>query len=461
MSDRPTLTFCGAAGTVTGSRHLVTVGGKRLLLDCGEFQGLKDLRARNWAQFPFAAAGIDAVVLSHAHIDHSGALPLLAKRGFKGPIYCTGATADLLELLLRDAAHLQEEEADFRNRHGRTKHAPALPLYTLADAETALRQVERREFERDFTPVAGATARFRRAGHILGSATVELRFAAGGTLVFTGDLGRYDRPILRDPAPVPMADTLLIESTYGDRLHTGDPAADLAAAVTHTAQQGGALVIPAFAVGRTQELLWMLRQLEDANRVPALPVYVDSPMAVDVTELYVRRAKDGDADIRPEVAATRNPLTTRHCKFTRSVDESKAINAVRGPVIILSASGMATGGRVLHHLAQRLPEHTTTVLLVGYQAAGTRGRALQDGAKMLRIMGQDVAVRAAVAMIHSLSAHGDRAEMLRWLDGFTRPPRAVYAVHGEDAAAQAWAQAIAARPGWTAAVARDGQTITL
>ena len=461
MSDRPTLTFCGAAGTVTGSRHLVSFGGKQLLLDCGEFQGLKDLRERNWADFPFAAAGIAAVVLSHAHIDHSGALPLLVKRGFRGPIYCTPGTADLLELLLRDAAHLQEEEADFRNRHDRTKHAPALPLYTLADAETALRQVEPREFARDFAPADGATALFRRAGHILGSATIELRFAAGGTLVFTGDLGRYNRPILRDPEPVPQADTLLIESTYGDRVHSGDPAADLERAVQHTAQRGGALVIPAFAVGRTQELLWMLRQLEDASRVPVLPVYVDSPMAVDVTDLYVRHARSGDDDIRPEVAASRTPLATRQCRFVRTVDESKAINGVRGPVIIISASGMATGGRVLHHLAQRLPEPTTTVLLVGYQAAGTRGRALQDGAKTVTIMGQDVAVRAAVTTIHALSAHGDRDEMLRWLDGFTRPPRAVYAVHGEDEAARAWAQTIAARPGWTAAGAQDGETVAL
>ena len=432
-----------------------------MLLDCGEFQGLKDLRERNWADFPFAAARIDAVVLSHAHIDHSGALPLLVKRGFTGPIYCTPGTADLLDCLLKDAAHLQEEEADFRNRHARTKHTPALPLYTLADAETALRQVEPRDFGRAFTPVADVTALFRGAGHIMGSATVELRFAAGGTLVFTGDLGRYGRPILRDPAPVPQADTLLIESTYGDRVHTGDPAADLEQAVKETARRGGALVVPAFAVGRTQELLWMLRQLEDANRIPVLPVYVDSPMAVDVTELYVRHAKSGDADIRPDLAAMRAPLTTRQCKFTRTVDQSKAINAVRGPVIIISASGMATGGRVLHHLAQRLPEPSTSVLLVGYQAAGTRGRALQDGAKVVRIMGQDVPVRASVATIHALSAHGDREEMLRWLGGFTKPPRAVYAVHGEDQAARGLAQAIAARPGWTAAVAQDKQTITL
>ena len=401
------------------------------------------------------------MVLSHAHIDHSGALPLLVKRGFRGPIYCTSGTADLLELLLRDAAHLQEEEADFRNRHAQTKHAPALPLYTVADAETALRQVEPREFEQAFAPADGATVLFRRAGHIMGSATVELTFAAGGTLVFTGDLGRYGRPILRDPEPVPRADVLLIESTYGDRVHTGDAAADLERAVKDAAQRGGALVIPAFAVGRTQELLWMLRDLEDASRIPVLPVYVDSPMAVDVTDLYVRHAKRGDDDIRPDVAALRRPLTTRQSTFARTVDQSKAINAVRGPVIIISASGMATGGRVLHHLAQRLPESSTTVLLVGYQAAGTRGRALQDGAKTLKIMGQDVAVRASVATIHALSAHADRDEMLRWLNGFAKPPRAVYAVHGEDQAAQALAQAIGARPGWTAAVAQDKQRVTL
>jgi metallo-beta-lactamase family protein len=461
VSDRPTLTFCGAAGTVTGSRHLVSFGRRQVLLDCGEFQGLKDLRERNWADFPFAAARIDAVVLSHAHIDHSGALPLLVKRGFRGPIYCTPGTADLLELLLRDAAHLQEEEADFRNRHNRTKHAPALPLYTTADAEAALRQVEPRDFSAAFTPADGATALFRRAGHIMGSATVELRFSAGGTLVFTGDLGRYGRPILRDPEPVPQADTLLIESTYGDRVHTGDPAADLERAVKDTAKKGGALVIPAFAVGRTQELLWMLRDLEDAKRVPVLPVYVDSPMAVDVTDLYVRHAKSGDDDIRPELAAMKRPLTTSQSKFARTVDESKAINSVRGPVIIISASGMATGGRVLHHLAQRLPEPTTTVLLVGYQADGTRGRALQDGAKTVTIMGQEVPVRAAVTTIHALSAHGDRDEMLRWLNGVTTPPRATYAVHGEDQAARAFVRAIAARPGWSAAVAQDRQVVTL
>lgn len=463
MSARPdaTVQFCGAAETVTGSMHLVTANGRRVLLDCGLFQGLKALRERNWRDPPFDPKRLDAVVISHAHIDHTGALPLLVRRGYRGPIYCTPATVDLLGVLLPDAAHLQEEEADRANRHKYSKHAPALPLYTDADAQQALSQLKGTRIGQPF-PVAGAfTATYRHAGHILGAATVDLQVGSGPRVVFSGDLGRYDRPILPDPEPVPEADVLLLESTYGDREHVPGTADQLARVVTETADRGGALLIPAFVVDRTQEVLWLLQHLEDERRIPVLPVYVDSPSATDVTEIYRRHTADLDAGMIDAMRRGERSLHTKRGQFCRTVQESKRLNDVRGPVIIISSSGMATGGRILHHLQHRLPDPRTTVLLVGFQAEGTRGRALQDGAKTIRMFGEAVPVAARVETINGLSAHADRTETLRWLTGFTRPPRQTYLVHGEPPEAQALEVAIEQRFGWSVQAARDGETVSI
>lgn len=461
MPTPASIQFLGAAGTVTGSMHLVTANGRRVLLDCGLFQGLKDLRERNWRDFPFDAKSLDAVVISHAHIDHTGALPLLVKRGYRGPIYCTNATVDLLGVLLPDSAHLQEEDAERANRYTYSKHSPALPLYTAADAQQALSQLKAAPPYGQTFPVAGdITVTYRRAGHILGAATVDVKLGTGSRIVFSGDLGRYDRPILPDPEPVNQADVLLLESTYGDRVHPPSADDELVGVVKAAADRGGILVVPAFVVDRTQELLWMLHHLEDAGRIPQLPVYVDSPSATDVTEIYLRHPEDLDEECLRELRTGQTPLHTAHSHFVRSTEESKRLNDLRGPAIIISASGMATGGRILHHLQHHLPDPNSTVLLVGFQALGTRGRQLQDGAKTVKLFGEDVPVRAHVETIHGLSAHADQNETLRWLSGFTQPPRTTYLVHGEPPAAKALGDLITAKLKWTTRVAQDGEQVT-
>ena len=462
MSEPATLQFLGGVGTVTGSKYLITIDGQRVLLDCGLFQGLKELRLRNWAAPPFDPSSIDAVVLSHAHLDHSGYLPLLARRGFRGPILCTPGTEELLRVLLLDAAHLQEEEADRANRYGYSKHTPALPLYTQTDAEAALRLTASRPCGQRFAVIAGLSALFRRAGHILGSATVDLEVGTKPIrLVFSGDLGRWQRPILRDPEMVPAADILLIESTYGDRTHAPDAAAALATVVRDAASRGGALIVPAFAVGRTQELIWTLRQLEDAGTIPSLPVFVDSPMAINVSDIYCRHPEDHNLDMQLLMDAHRCPICCKQYSLVRTAVESKALNDRRGPLIIISASGMATGGRVLHHLSRRLPDDRTTVLLPGFQAAGTRGRALQEGARELRIYGQSVAVRAQIVTLDGFSAHADQSELLHWASGFERPPTRVYVVHGEPQASRVLAELLRDRLRWDAVVPRVSQTVEL
>ncbi|HEV2751600.1 MAG TPA: MBL fold metallo-hydrolase [Gemmatimonadales bacterium] len=438
--------------------HLVTAGNHRMLLDCGLFQGLKPLRQRNWEPRVPDPRTLDTVVLSHAHIDHSGYLPLLARQGFRGSIFCTSGTADLLEVVLPDAAHLQEEEAERANRKGYSKHTPALPLYTVEDAQAALQLIERCEYNRAFAASPFATALLRQAGHILGSATVELELE-GARLVYSGDLGRYGRPILPDPAPVPAADVLLLESSYGNRPHPTGADADLIRIVRDAASQGGPILVPAFAVDRTQELLWMLHRLEKAGSVPSLPVYIDSPMAIQVTDIYRRHPEDCDAEMTAALAAGERPLDPGNLHVARTEAESRAINGVRGPMIIISSSGMATGGRILHHLVQRLPDSRATVLLVGFQAIGTRGRALEDGAKEVTIFGQQVPVHARIERIDALSAHADGDEILRWLRGFERPPRVTYLVHGEPEAAAALAAALRERLGWNVEIARDGATV--
>ena len=461
---KATLQFLGGAGTVTGSKYLIRVGERQLLLDCGLFQGLKELRLRNWREPPFESSKIDAVVLSHAHIDHSGYLPLLVKRSFRGPVHCTPATQSLLKIMLPDSAHLQEEEAAYANRKGFSKHRPAKPLYDGGDAAKALTLLSPHAYGEPFEVTEGVQATFRRAGHILGSATIELNIdhEKSLTLVFSGDLGRWGRPMIRDPELVPDADVLLVESTYGNRIHAdGDPSEEFARVVNQAAERGGALLIPAFAVGRTQELIWRLRKLEEAGKVPRLPVYIDSPMAIDATQIFCQHPEDHDIDMKLLMDEHRCPLCCKPYTFTRTADESKALNEVKGPFIIISASGMATGGRIVHHLKQRLPDERTTVLLVGFQAAGTRGRALQDGAKFLRMHGQEVPVRAHVETISGLSAHADQNEILRWLRGFAKPPRQVFIVHGESASSSALQDIIKKQLSWHAEIAKDLQVIPL
>ena len=457
-----TLTFLGGAGgTVTGSKHLLEDGPARLLLDCGLFQGLKALRLRNWSPPPVEPRTLGAVILSHAHIDHSGYLPRLCRDGFAGPVFCTGGTLDLLKVMLPDAAHLQEEEAEFANRHRTSKHDPALPLYTVEDAGRALARVKRVDFGQRFAPVPGVEARFTPSGHILGAGLVTC-VIGGRRLVFSGDLGRYGVPIMVDPEPVAAADVLLVESTYGNRVHPpDDPTERLIAAVGRAIDQKGWLLIPAFAVGRSQEILYDLRRLEGAGRIPSLPVYLDSPMAIQATASYASHTEEHDAELQQVEAVGQRPFTPRRFQLSRTVEDSKRLNDTEGPGIIVAGSGMATGGRILHHLKRLLPDPRTTVLFVGYQAAGTRGRLLKEGATEIRMLGATVPVRAAIMISDAYSAHADREEILRWLGGFQRPPGMTYIVHGEADAASALREAITSRLGWNAAVAEDGQRVTL
>ncbi|MGE5243668.1 MAG: MBL fold metallo-hydrolase RNA specificity domain-containing protein [Betaproteobacteria bacterium] len=448
----PTLTFLGAARTVTGSKHLLDTGAHRVLVDCGLFQGLKELRLRNWAPLPVDPSTIDAVVLTHAHLDHCGYLPRLVAQGFKGRVYCTPGTRDLCTLVLPDSARIQEEDARQANRHGYSKHAPALPLYTEADAARALDRLQPVGYDRPIQIVPGVEMDFVNAGHLLGSAYARLH-VNGKTLLFGGDLGRYGRPVLPDPSPIAEADVLLVESTYGDRLHEADDdASRLAKVVNDTIQRGGRLIVPSFAIGRVEELLYWLRRLELAHRIPALPVYVDSPMAIGALKFYRARASELDPEMTSgarEVCA----FCTERLQTVDSVEQSKALVASHGPAIVIAASGMATGGRVLHHLEAALPDERNTVLFVGFQAAGTRGRLLVDGAREIKMHGQMVRVAARIDRIESMSAHADAAEIMRWLSGFTRPPSITYLVHGEPSGLEGLQARIAKERGWPTHIA--------
>jgi metallo-beta-lactamase family protein len=457
-----TLTFLGAAGTVTGAKFLVEAPGARLLLECGMFQGLRELRARNWSPPPLDVGSLDAVVLSHAHIDHSGYLPRLVREGFGGPIFCAPGTADLLGVMLPDAARLQEEEAEFRNRTHATRYDPALPLFTTEDAERALALVRPVPFTTRFAPAPGVEARLLVSGHILGASIVEVT-TAGRRLVYSGDLGRYGVRVMRDPDPVSEADVLLVESTYGNRSHPpGDGSDALVEAIERAVARSGCLLVPAFAVGRTQDLLYMLRELEDARRIPALPVHLDSPMGIAATAIYARHPEEHDEAATRIAGAGGRPFVPANFAVSQSADDSKRLNGLAGPAIVIAGSGMATGGRILHHLRHRLPDPRTTVLFVGYQAAGTRGRLLRDGADRLRIFGEDVPVRATILATDALSAHADRDEILRWMGGFRRPPTATFTVHGEPAAAIALRDAIEATLGWpNCRLAVDRETVPL
>lgn len=454
----PSLTFLGAARTVTGSKYLLEVDGHRILIDCGLFQGLKELRLRNWSPLPIPPETIDAVVLTHAHIDHSGWLPRLAGQGFHGPIYCTGGTADLCKLVLPDAAHLQEEDAKFANLRGFSKHSPALPLYTEEDAAKALSLLKPQPFNRTISIVNGIDIQFINAGHLLGSSYVFLRRSdmSGARILFGGDLGRYSRPILPDPSPGLDADVLLVESTYGDRLHPPeDDGETLARIIKETIARRGKVIIPAFAIGRVEELLYWIFRLEDQGRLDKLPIYVDSPMALKGIEYYNTRTDELDK----EIIAMRNKLP----RFTsiNSAKDSKALVENDTPAVIIASSGMATGGRVVHHLFSGLPDPRNTVLFVGFQAAGTRGRQLQDGAQYVKIFGQHVPVHARIEKIEGMSSHADSGEIIRWLRTFPRAPKTTYLVHGEVVAQDALKVRITKELGWNVEIPNHGQKVDL
>jgi metallo-beta-lactamase family protein len=454
------LTFLGAAGTVTGSKHLLELGDRRVLVDGGLFQGLKELRLRNWAAFPIDPKRIDAVVLTHAHLDHCGYLPRLVAGGFRGRIFCTPGTRDLCTLVLPDSAHIQEEDARLANRRGYSKHAPALPLYTELDAARTLTQLQPVGYDRPVPVVPGVEVEFLNAGHLLGSAYARMIFG-DKTVLFGGDLGRYNRPVLPDPVPVADADVLLLESTYGDRLHEPDDGgARLAATINETVRRGGRVIIPSFAVGRVEELLYWLKRLEQTKQIPMLPVFVDSPMAAGALQFYTQRCDELDPSMR---AGERDACQfgTERMTIVASAQESMELVSSSTPAIVIAASGMATGGRVLHHLVAGLPNSNNTVLFVGYQSAGTRGRQLCDGAKNVKIQGQEVTVAARVTRIDSMSAHADVGEIMRWLSGFSRPPTMTYLVHGEPSGLEALDARIRADLGWPVHIAKYLEKVEL
>ncbi|HUF22591.1 MAG TPA: MBL fold metallo-hydrolase [Vicinamibacterales bacterium] len=468
------LTFLGAARSVTGSKHLLEVDGQRVLVDCGLFQGLKELRERNWQPLPVDAASIDTVVLTHAHLDHCGYVPRLIAQGFKGRVFCTSGTAALAKLVMVDAGKIQEEDADRANRHGYSKHAPALPLFTVENAWQAVDRLQAVGYAYDFEPIPGVSMRFINAGHLLGSGYVQATIKPLGdrVMLFGGDLGRFGRPVLPDPEPVEQADWLLLESTYGNRIHEDDDDGErLARIVSETIERGGKVIIPSFAIGRVEEVLYWLGRLEDENRIPKVPVFVDSPMAVEALKMYSERLHELDAEITESAQAA--PQRTvrgerKVCAFctsrfetVTSVEQSKQVTASRQPSIVISASGMATGGRVLHHLKAALPNGSNTVLFVGYQAAGTRGAQLVAGATETKIHGLIVPVNARIEKLDSMSAHADANEIMHWLGHFTAAPARTFLVHGDEEPMDALAARIGAELKWDVATPAWKEQVTL
>ena len=450
-----TLRFLGATGTVTGSKTLIEADGRRVLIDCGLFQGFKQLRLRNWAPLPVSPAQIDAVVLTHAHLDHTGYLPLLARDGFKGPVYCTAATRDLCGILLPDSGHLQEEDARYANLRGFSKHKPALPLYTEADARRCLGQLRSVPFGVRTDLGADLSFELFPAGHILGASMAMLRGRAG-SILFSGDLGRPDDAIMPPPQRVAQADYLVVESTYGDRRHGNDDAGEaLAQVIKRTAARGGIVLVPSFAVGRAQTLLYLLHRLKAEQRIPDLPIFLNSPMAVDATRIFWQHC--GEHRLSHEECEA----TCRVARVANTVEESQALNNLRMPAVIIAASGMATGGRVLHHLKAFAPDPRNTILFSGFQAGGTRGASMMAGAPTVKIHGQQVEIKAEVAMLDMLSAHADWQEIVDWTAGFERPPRKTYITHGEPSAADALRLHLAEARGWDCEVPDYLESVTL
>jgi len=448
--------FLGATGTVTGSRFFVDTGKNSFLVDCGLFQGPKQLRLRNWDPFPVPPSEIDKVLLTHAHIDHTGYLPRLCRDGFKGQVHCTHATGELCDILLRDTAHLQKEDADWANKKGFTKHRPAKPLFTAKDVEKTMARFEPIHYGQEYFPWENLRVKFKDSGHLLGSAFIEIKSMATGQprkILFSGDLGRASRPILRDPVQIYNVDYLILESTYGERRHKDvDGLAELTRVIVESRERGGVLVIPAFSVGRTQTLLYVLRQLEDEGKIPDLNVYVDSPMAINATAVFENRIHDLDLNSRIAALDGKKLFRPKNVIFCKETRQSKKINEVNSNAIIISASGMATGGRILHHLRQRLPEKRNTILLIGYQAHGTRGRQIFEGAETVKIHGREVPINCHVEMVDAFSGHADYVEIMAWLMGFNRPPEKTFIVHGEPEASASLAEKIRLQFGWDVVV---------
>jgi metallo-beta-lactamase family protein len=457
-----TLRFLGACGTVTGSKFLLESGSHRVLLDCGVFQGSSELKQKNWSPPPFDPSSLDAVILTHAHIDHTGYVPRLAKAGFSGPVYVTPPTAGLLGYLWPDAAHLHEEDARYANEKQYSSHRPALPFFDANEARAALGLLRQVPFHERAEAAPGIAFTFRRVGHILGAAFLTVE-ADSRRIVVSGDVGQRNAPILKDPETPESADYLLLESTYGDRLHPdASPRGELGRVVAETVARRGVLLIPAFAVGRAQDVLYHLRSLQRGGRIPAnLPIYLDSPMAVGAVDLYCGALAEHDLEMEKLRNEGLCPIEGPSVKLVRDRDESIALNARRGPMVIVSASGMLTGGRILHHLKHRLPDPETTLLFVGFQAAGTLGRRIREGAREVRIHGQPVPVRAEIREIPALSAHADQRGLIEWVASLTSPPRAVSLVHGEPAAREALAAVLRTTYGWTVNLPGEGETVEL
>ncbi len=449
------ITFLGATGTVTGSKYLVSTEKSKVLVDCGLFQGLKQLRLKNWKPLPVDPATIDVVVLTHAHIDHTGYLPLLVKNGFSGKVYCSEATLALCEILLPDSAYLQEEEARYANMRGFSKHNPALPLYTQEDAERALELLVPVPFEQEVEVTEGVSVKFLPAGHILGASLIMMR-SEGKSILFSGDIGRLHDPLMLSPAIVRQADYLVLESTYGNRLHDKeDPEIRLAEIINRTYQRGGVLVVPVFAVGRAQELLYYIQSLKDKRQIPDIPVYLNSPMAVDATAIFMHHC-----DLH-KLSSDQCEMVANSARMVNSVEESRSLNEIGHPVIILSASGMASGGRVVHHIKAFGPDPRNTILFTGYQAVGTRGAAMLDGAESVKIHGEYVPINAEVEQISNLSAHADYSEIMEWLHHFEKPPVTTFIVHGEPVAADAMRHHIEEKLHWEVTVPDYLETIEL
>lgn len=459
----PRITFLGAAQTVTGSRHLLEIDGKRILVDAGLFQGPRALREKNWQPFPVDPQDLDAIVVTHAHTDHIGYLPRLVRQGYRGPIYATPGTLGIARISLPDGGRIQEEDARYANKHRLSRHDPAEPLYTEADAYACLKQFETVRYRTLHRLPGGAQFQFFPAGHILGSAFAEIYFPSGERILMSGDLGRYDTPIITDPTPMDFAEYLVLESTYGDRLHGDEVASDrLAELLTAAYHDSRVVLVPSFAIGRTQELLYLLSGLQREGRIPRIPIFVDSPMATTATQLYDRTVEDHDVDMRNlEEVDGKSPLQPDHLEFVRDTNASKALNRRPGPMVIISGSGMLTGGRVVHHLKQRLSDPKTLLLFTGYQGQGTMGRDLLDGAEEVTIHGQPIEVRAHIERLTSLSAHADYSEILTWLSHFTQPPKRTFLVHGEPEAQESLRDKIVAQYGWDVAIPHEGQTFRL
>jgi metallo-beta-lactamase family protein len=456
-----TIGFYGAAQTVTGSKHLLTMNGKQVLVDCGIFQGSRELKERNWQPFPFDPHSLDAVVVTHAHMDHIGMLPKLVKLGYVGPIYCTPATIGLAKISLPDSGRIQEEDARNANKYG-SRHKPALPLYTEQDAYACLKRLVPVRYNENQPLPGGGSFRFMPAGHILGSAFAEVYFENGERILMSGDLGRFDTPLIKDPTLVDFAEYLVVESTYGNRTHADEnPSERLAEIIDGAFQSGGAVLMPSFSIGRTQELLYYLRQLQNEGRMPRIPIFIDSPMALSATKLYADSKEEHDEDMKIALSEHASPLEPEMLSLVRDREQSKALNRQPGPLIIIAGSGMATGGRIIHHLKHRLGDPNTRVVFTGYQADGTLGRRILEGDPQVFIHREPIHVRAQVTKLNSLSAHADGGEILSWLKHFRTPPKNTFIVHGETDAQEALRDRIKLELGWNVEIPHQGQVFDL